>query len=291
MYFDSHTHVHFAAFKQDYRESIRRALGAGVGMITSGTQKDTSARAVEVAHEFENEPVFASVGLHPVHTEKSFHDMEELGGGEAAQAFTSRGEVFDYEFYKQLAHDPKVLAIGECGLDYYRIGEDDAKLEIIEKQKSAFIQQIRLAVEVDKPLVIHCRKAAADVIDILVSNLPPRTSNLSPGIVHFFTDGIDYAKQLADMGFAFSIGGVITFPPKAGRHAGDYDEMIKMLPMDRILTETDAPYVAPVPYRGKRNEPAYIVEVVKRLAEIRGLSVEKMKEIVWENTKRVFRSI
>src|SRR5216684_5317048 len=107
-YFDAHTHVHFAAYENDYREVIGRALGAGVGMILVGTQKDTSARAVEVAHEFENETVFAAVGLHPIHTEASYHDKKELGDGEAVKEFVSRGEEFDYEYYKKLAADPKV---------------------------------------------------------------------------------------------------------------------------------------------------------------------------------------
>jgi TatD DNase family protein len=280
MYFDSHTHVNLAAFKEGYREVISRARLAEVGMINSGTQKDTSAKALDLAHEFENDFIYASVGLHPVHTEKSFHDVDELGGGDAAKAFISRGEVFDYEYYKKLALDPKVLAIGECGLDYYRIGVEGARFEVVEKQKKAFIEQIKLAHELDKPLVIHCRKAAEDVIDILRSK--SSILNPVPGIMHFFTDGTEYAKQLSDMGFSFSIGGVVTF-------TRDYDEMIRMLPVDRILTETDAPYVAPVPYRGKRNEPAYIVEVVKRIAEVRGVPEENMKEQIWENSRRIFK--
>src|SRR4051812_15973964 len=111
LFFDSHTHVNLAAFKEDYADVIKRSLAAGVGMINSGTQKDTSARAVELAHEFEKEPIYASVGLHPVHTDKSFHDEQELGGGDFAKAFTSRGEIFDFEYYKKLGQDPKVVAI------------------------------------------------------------------------------------------------------------------------------------------------------------------------------------
>ncbi len=114
--FDVHTHVNFAAFRGDYRDVIQRALDAGVWMVNVGTQRDTSARAVEIAREFP-EGVYAAVGLHPIHTEKSRHDEEELGGD---TAFTSRGEEFDYEYYKKLAQDEKVVAIGECGLDYYR---------------------------------------------------------------------------------------------------------------------------------------------------------------------------
>ncbi|MBI4193386.1 MAG: TatD family hydrolase, partial [Candidatus Colwellbacteria bacterium] len=114
--FDSHTHVHFAAYRDDWREVIGRALAAGISMVNVGTQRDTSRRAVEIAHLYDR-GVYASVGLHPIHTTASYHDAQELGGGEAAHAFTSRGEVFDGAFYLQLARDEKVVAIGECGLD------------------------------------------------------------------------------------------------------------------------------------------------------------------------------
>ena len=292
-YFDAHTHPHFAAFKDDYRDTIRRALDAGVGMILVGTQKDTSRRSVDVAHEFEEEPVYATVGLHPVHTAKSYHDEHELGGGAAAEAFTSRGEEFDYEYYKQLAEDPKIVAIGECGLDYYRM-EQGADRELqISKQKSAFTQQIELAIEVQKPLMIHCRETPSlsrgrNAFSDLIEMLQPTTYNLQPSVVHFFTGSLDDARALLDLGFSFTFGGVTTFPPKAGRHAGDYDEVIQMIPLDRILSETDAPYVAPVPYRGKRNEPAYVIEVIKKLAEIKKIGVEEMAGQIIRNARRIF---
>ena len=128
-FFDAHTHAHFAAFKDDYRDAIRRALDAGVGLVNVGTQKDTSRRAGEVAHEFENDGVYAAVGLHPIHTSVSFHDVQELEPvsnsreleNRDMKGFTSRGEEFDYDYYKKLALDPKTVAIGECGLDYFHI--------------------------------------------------------------------------------------------------------------------------------------------------------------------------
>ena len=277
-YFDAHSHAHFAAFKEDYKEVIQRALDAGVWMMNVGTQKDTSARGIEVAHEYK-EGVYAAVGLHPVHTDRSYHDEKELGGGEAAHAFVSRGEVFDFDYYKKLAEDPKVLAIGECGLDYYRMDEDADKEVKIKKQKDALVEQIRLAHEVNKPLMIHCRKASFDIVDIFSAHRDLLSSD-NPGVIHFYTDDINDAKKLLDLGFSFSLGGVITF-------ARDYDEMVRMLPIDRILTETDAPYVAPAPYRGKRNEPAYVIEAAKKLAEIRGVDARAMAEQIVANTRRV----
>ncbi len=273
-FIDCHTHAHFAAFKEDWKEVIQRALDNNVWVVNVGTQKDTSARAIEVAHRFP-EGVFATVGLHPVHTSKSFHDAQELGDTESAKGFTSRGEEFDPEVYKKLAVDPKVVAIGECGLDYYHLDEESK-----ERQKAVFLGQIEVAQAVGKPLMIHCRQAFPDLITILKEH-QDRLSPANPGIIHFFSGTKDEAKELLDLGFAFTFGGVITF-------VRDYDEVARLIPVDRVLSETDAPYVTPVPYRGKRNEPSYVVEVVKKLAELKSVSVEEMKEAIFTNAKRVF---
>ena len=272
-YFDAHTHVHFAAFKDDERAVVERALAKDVHMVAVGTQRDTSADAIRIAHEFPK-GVWASIGLHPIHTEASFHDARELGDGETAKGFTSRGEVFDYDAYKKLAEDPKVVAIGECGMDFYRLTENSKKL-----QTEVFRAQIHLAHEVRKPLMIHCRNAFTDLIYVL--NHESEKLNDPPGVVHFFTGTPEEAMMLMDMGFAFTFGGVITF-------TDDYDKAIRSIPMDHLLAETDAPYVAPAPYRGKRNEPAYVTEVVSRLAALKAVTPEEMKHHIWKNAKRIF---
>ncbi|MEK7630380.1 MAG: TatD family hydrolase [Patescibacteria group bacterium] len=284
-FFDAHTHVNLAAFREDYKETITRAFSHGVGMVNVGTQKDTSLRAVEIAREFPGS-VYAAIGLHPVHVSKSFHDESELGLGEAAKAFTSRGENFDYDFYKKLASDPKVVAIGECGLDYFRV--ESSKLEVVrDKQKETFLKQIELSHEVKKPLMIHCRNApsanSGQAFADLISTLSVMSHKLlvNPGIIHFFSGTKEEAEKLVNLGFSFTFGGVITF-------ARDYDEVIKTIPLDRILSETDAPYVTPEPYRGKRNEPSYVVEVVKKLAEIKGISVDEMADSILANAKKIF---
>src|SRR3989338_5873211 len=143
---DVHTHVQFAAYTNDMDAVIKRSLSNGVWLVSVGTQKDTSAKAVEVAEKYK-EGVYAPIGLHPIHTEKSYHDVKELGGGEEAKEFTSRGEEFDYEYYKNLGGSAKVLAVGECVLDYYRLSEDTKK-----KQAEDFEAQISLAAELGKPL-------------------------------------------------------------------------------------------------------------------------------------------
>lgn len=275
-YFDAHTHVHFAAFKDDWRETVQRALEQDTWLLTVGTQQQTSRGAVETARAFA-EGVYAAVGLHPTHTDKSFHDEKELGAPEGSGGFTSRGEQFDPAYYKELALDPKVVAIGECGLDYFRIeGDLEGKKR---RQREAFEAQIALAHEVRKPLMVHCRNA----FDDLIGMLDERRAALAPepGIIHFFTGTAEDAKRLLELGFSFTFGGVVTF-------ARDYDAALAMLPIENILSETDAPYVSPAPYRGKRNEPAYVAEVVKKLAGLKGVGVEEMAEAIRANAKRVF---
>ena len=276
-FFDVHTHVQFAAFTSDFHEVINRALEIGVGMVNIGTQKDTSRRAVELAHNYKN--VYAVVGLHPIHTSKSYHDAQELGDTSKARGFTSRGEEFNHDYYKELALDSKVVAIGECGFDFYRLEQGVNQKEQIKLQKKAFVGQIELAREVQKPLMIHCRSAFPDLIETL--NTKRQTLNTPPGIIHFFSGTKKEAKQLLDMGFYFTFGGVITF-------THDYNDVIDMIPLNRILSETDAPYVTPAPYRGRRNEPAYVIEVVKKLAEIKKISEEEMREQVLKNSEQIF---
>ena len=266
-YFDIHTHLHFGAFKNDSREAVERALDEGIWMIQVGTQKDTSAEAIRLAEGYP-EGVYATVGLHPIHTGKSFHDKNEVGGEGKAPAF--EGEVFDYEYYKKLALHPKVVGIGECGLDYFRLSEETKK-----KQYDAFEKQIALAQEVGKPLMLHIRNAYDDALAILKKNPGAK------GNVHFFAGSWEVARQFLDIGFTLSFTGVVTF-------TRDYDDVIKNTPLDMIMSETDSPYVAPVPHRGKRNESLYVAEVVKRIAEVRGEDVEMVRAALAQNARRVF---
>jgi len=265
-YFDAHTHVNFAAFKDDMDVAIGRARDVGVGMNVVGTQFDTSKACVETAEKYDD--VYATIGLHPIHTGKSYHDEKELGEG--GKAFTSRGEEFDTAKYEALAASPKVIAIGECGLDYYRLEENTKK-----KQEDAFVQQIELANRLQKPLMLHIRNAYDDALAVLKAHAKVK------GDVHFFAGDWNIAKQFLDFGFTLSFTGVLTF-------THDYDVVVKNAPLDMLLIETDAPYVAPVPYRGKRNEPAYVVEVAKAIARIRGEDEEAVRTQLLSNASRVF---
>jgi TatD DNase family protein len=275
-FFDAHTHVQFDAYLLDWKETINRAIEKGIGMINVGTQKKTSEKAVNLIYEYEKinpnaeNMIFATVGLHPIHTFKSYHDKNEL---KDENEFESS---FDYDFYKNLAQDQKVVGIGECGLDYFRIEDKNKKYKQIE----VFESQIQLSKEIKKPLMIHCRAAYLDLIKILKNN----KSNLNnpSGIVHFFSGTKKDAKELLNLGFYFTFGGVITF-------SRDYDEVIKFIPDDKILSETDAPYVAPVPYRGKRNEPLYVIEVIRKLSELKNKKFENFNFQILNNIRSVFK--
>ena len=273
-YIDIHSHVNFSAFEADRDAVMDRAREAETIVINVGTQIDTSRKAVEMTRVYEN--CYAIIGLHPIHTGASHHDAKELGEG--GKEFVSRGEIFDKKAYGELLKDPKVLGIGECGLDYYRC--DD---ESIEKQKTAFIAQIEIANEFNKPMMLHIRNnpedktknAYFDALDLLKKYAKVR------GDVHFFAGGLEEAKAFLDFGFTLSFTGVITF-------TSDYDEVLKYVPLDMIMTETDSPYVTPVPHRGKRNEPSYVREVVKKIAEVKGLPEPEVAEAILRNAKRVF---
>jgi len=283
-YIDIHSHVQFKAFDEDRDEVIKRSLENNTIVINVGTQIDTSKSAVKLANQYE-EGVYAIIGLHPIHTGASYHDEKELGEGGAE--FTSRGEVFDKDLYRELLKNPKVVGIGECGLDYYRM---DA--ESVEKQKSALIAQIELANEFNKPIMLHIRNGSTnspqaipkrnayfDVLEILKKH--SKVKRDIRGDVHFFAGGMEEAKAFLDFGFTLSFTGVITF-------THDYDEVIKNTPLDMIMSETDCPYVTPVPHRGKRNEPVYVSEVVKKIALIKNLPESEVADAIIKNAKRVF---
>lgn len=263
--FDSHTHVQFAAFKDDYEKVIKRALDSGVWINNVGSQKATSEKAVTIAEDHEK-GVYATVGFHPIHAGGGAKDPEES---------TSENEEFDYDFFRHLAENPKVVAIGECGLDYFRL-KNAAK----DRQKEIFSAQIKLAEEAGKPLMVHCRDAYPDLIEILRKERSRLLSD-RPGISHFFTGSLEDAATLLEMGFSFSFGGAVTF-------AGNYDEVLRRIPLDRLLLETDAPYVAPVPFRGERNEPSFVIRVAEYIAEVKGLSLEEVAKETTENALRIF---
>jgi len=282
-YIDIHAHVNFKVFDEDRDAVIRRALENDTLVINIGTQFDTSEKAVAMTNDYK-EGVYSTIGLHPIHTGASYHDEEELG--EKGKEFATHGEIFDKEKYRELAHKGKVVAIGECGLDYFHSHEED-----IERQKVAFIDQIELANDLDLPLMLHIRNddidtsrnAYSDALDLI------KKYSKVKGVIHFFAGSLGDAKAFIDFGFYISFAGVITYPPRKNIKGCDYEDVIKNIPIERIMADTDSPYVAPVPYRGKRNEPVYVQEIVKKIAEIKGLKEEEVAKNILKNAQDLFK--
>lgn len=277
-YIDIHCHINFKAYKEDGEEVIRRALDNDTWLINVGSQDTTSKRAIEIAHKYD-EGVYACIGLHPIHLEESFHDEEETGG----PAFKSRAEIFDKEKYLEMARDPKVVAIGECGLDYYHTSP-----ESVEKQKEIFIKQIEVANEVGKPMMLHIRNGQATGLNAYadVAEIMKKHAKVG-GVSHFFAGSVEDMKRFVEMGIYVSFAGSITYKPKP--EICDYVSVIKETPLEFILTDTDSPYVAPVPHRGERNEPVYVSEIVRKIAEIKNLPEEEVAKAIMQNAKKLFK--
>lgn len=267
-YIDIHCHLDFKDYDPDRAEVLARMQAGEVGAITIGTDLESSKRAVAIAEQ--NENVWACIGMHPA---------EETGRGVCTG--------FDENEFGVLVKNPKVVAVGECGLDWFRV-QPEKMQEERKRQTNLFEAQINFALSHDKPLMLHCRDSYDDVLDIL-EFYKKQVGDKLRGNAHFFAGNKDQAKRFLDLGFTASFTGVITFPSRLGETGTtDYDEVIKFLPRGSFMSETDAPFVAPTPYRGKRNEPAFVVEVVKKIAEIRGESEVDIKNEILSTARKVF---
>ncbi|HVV15255.1 MAG TPA: TatD family hydrolase [Candidatus Paceibacterota bacterium] len=254
--FDAHCHLQLSQFDADQAEVLSRMRDKEMGAIVIGVDLATSREAVALAeaHDF----LWAAVGLHPNDNPK---------------------EEFDTTAFEELAKHPKVVAVGECGLDYFRSGgTPEEKLA----QKERFEKQIALAIKVGKPLIIHCRNAHDDMLEILSLYSAELESKELRAVIHFCTVDGALAQKYIDLACYLSFPGPITYTDM-------YDDSIKVAPMDRILVETDSPFAAPVPYRGQRNEPAYVEDVVKKIAALKGVLVEEMAAQIVKNSQEVFK--
>ncbi len=273
-YFDIHSHFNLPQFAPDLLSAVTNMQQHGVGTICVGVDLASSEQAIKIADEYAN--IFATVGMHPTDTDEAF--------------------VID-EYRKLLAHK-KVVAIGECGLDYFR----STNVEVDRARQGAiFREHIVLAKESGKPLMIHARpsKGTMDAYEEVLEILEAESSSHHPASqslgtppqaggetlhanFHFFVGNLEIAKRIVENGWTMSFDGPITF-------STDYDEIIKYLPLENIMAETDAPFAAPAPYRGKRCEPWMVEEVYKKIAQIKGLPLPDVTEAIQENIKRVFK--
>jgi TatD DNase family protein len=253
MLFDSHTHLNDQKFDEDREQVIMGAYDSGVTlMMIPGADLESSKSAVELARQYPF--LYAAVGIHPHDT----HSMDDIS----------------LQLIKSLSRNDKVMAIGEIGLDYYY---DHSPRDV---QKHWFRQQLALAKELDLPVIIHDRDAHQDVLDII-----DEVDNYATGVImHCFSGSKELAKVYLNRGAYISLGGPVTF-----KNARKSIEVAEMVPMDRLLIETDSPYLAPTPNRGKRNESTYVKFVAQRIAEIRGFEYEYVAQKTFENAKRIFK--
>jgi TatD DNase family protein len=278
MLIDSHAHLNFQAFKEDLDRVIERCRENNLWVVNIGSQYNTSKRAVEIA-ENQDQGFFAAIGLHPIHLEtglvKIKEDKEEI-------ELKTREEKFDCQKYKELAGSSKVVAIGEIGLDYYRKPKNKGKRAVFkERQIEALSRQLELAKELKLPVVLHCRMAHPDLIAFLNERKDLRPEK---AVAHSFVGTVEELKNYLNFGYYIGINGII-FKNIPGI---DFEEIIKIAPRDKILLETDCPYLAPPPHEGKRNEPSFIKYVAEKVAEIKKESFEKIAEKTSENARIFF---
>ena len=257
---DVHSHVQLSEFDADRKAVIDRSLKAETGMIIVGTNLTDSVAAVRLAEQYPNDPLFASVGIHP-----NDDDLGELNPRQLAEMLAS----------------PKVVAIGECGLDYYRLAADDDATRTL--QADAFELHVLKAIEADKPLIIHTRDRE-NVFDAYEDMLAILRRHHPKFVMHCYSGDWARAEQFLELGGFLSFTGIITFPK-----AETMQDVARRAPLDRILVETDAPFLAPVPHRGERNEPAYVAEVAKKIAELRGISVDDLALATLTNSQQIFQ--
>ncbi len=288
---DSHTHTNFNIFKNDGTEVIRRCLAKDIWLINVGSQYSTSERAFNIAIKYQ-QGVYSAIGLHPVHLFKTEINEEEI-------KFNTHEEQFDIKKYQALIDIDrknssnkeinKIVAVGEIGLDYYHLPKNYSLTEVKSRQKQELINQLKFAVKNDLPVIIHCRGSVSDpyqAYDDIYTILKQQIDlglNLR-GVIHCYGGNLAQAKKFITLGFYIGFTGIITF----GKNAEPLREIVRQLPLSKILVETDAPYLTPDPYRGQRNEPLYVKYVAKKIAEIKNISFTEVAKQTVNNTRKLF---
>lgn len=265
--FDTHAHVNFAAFSHDAGDVLAECNRQGVWVTLVSSQLETSRRAVLLAAQYPT-GVFAAVGLHPVHV-------------------TDQPIPFAADDYERLAASPKVVALGETGVDYFRLPAGREVSELSE-QRRIFLEHLRLARSLGKALIMHTREhpnrppaAYADLLQMLKREQP---AGLPRGVIHCFLGTLDEAEEFMGLGFFIGITGIVTFEKKAAKLAA----VVAKLPLDRLVVETDAPYLTPTPYRGQRNRPVWVELVAQKIAALKGVPVETVAEQTTANARALF---
>lgn len=281
MYIDTHCHLNFKDFKDDYKDVAARALSNEVEMIVVGSEIKTSSRSVSLSKEFE-QGVYSAIGLHPIHLQDVLIKNDNENG---KYEFRSKKEEYREDDYLNLVKSggKKIVAIGEIGLDYYHIeGDSEKKVDEVKKlQQDVFYKQLELAQKVNLPVIIHCREAHDDLFTILKNFYSRNSFKKEWGVIHCFSGDLNQAKKYWDLGLLTSFTGLITFVKQ-------WDSLIEQAPLEKIMIETDSPYLSPTPFRGQRNEPLYVKEVAKRIAEIKKMDISIVKKEIFNTSKKFF---
>ncbi len=276
MLIDTHAHLNFRAFEKDREKVIKKCLENNVWMINVGSNFKTSKKAVEIAESSEK-GISASIGLHPINLDTGLIKLkpDKLEG-------ENYEKEFDYERYKSLASSKKVVAIGEIGLDYYWKPKTKKKKELFkDKQRELLLQQLKLAKELNLPVIFHCRMANNDLFKILSENPDLRPKK---AVAHSFVGTVDDIKKDLDLGYYIGFNGII-FKNIEGI---DFKKVIEITPLDKILIETDCPYLVPKGVEAKRNEPIFVKYIAEHIAKVKKISFEKLAEITTQNARELF---
>lgn len=285
MYIDSHAHINFKEYEGEIEDVLKRSFEAGVKKIVNvGSNYKTSVKTVEMVKDVRDIKMYATVGCHPIHLVKDIVESAKFDGKE--YKFTTKKEVFNWDKYYNLAKSSdKIVGIGEVGIDIYRLEDEKHDLEtILKTQKEVFGKFIDMAKELNLPLVIHSRgkeKDSTDVYKIIYNILEEK--KYYNGVIHSYVGNMEYMKKFIDLGFYIGVNGIATF-----KNAQEVQEVVKEVPLDKLLLETDCPFLAPDPYRGKRNEPMYIPTIAKKIAELKDISVDEIEKKTTKNSEKLF---
>lgn len=290
---DVHCHLNFHAFEKDRDEVIKSAFEAGVTKIINvGTKIDSSRKAVSLAEEYEN--LYAIVGVHPHHADNPFKSHPEFSSGsisrnplrlEASKFGMTDKHMNWIDQLEELARNPKVVAIGEIGMDFFRYKSNS--IVDLKLQEETFIKQIILANKLKLPLQIHNRHAGKEILDILLNH---KSYILNPpGMFHCMSGDLEILKKVLDLGFYIGFDGNMTYKGLAPGETVTLKELVLYTPLDRIVTETDSPYLTPEPMRGSKNKPEYVILIGKFIAKLKGIPFTRLKEQTTKNANNVFR--
>lgn len=320
MFIDSHAHLNFKEFEKERNDVLKRSFEVEVKKIVNvGSNYKTSHKCVEIVREYSstrmkssgevlnssrlrsnnNIKMFATVGCHPIHLSQDITETAKFDGKE--YSFVTKNEKFDSEKYQQLIDDNKdiIVGIGETGLDYFRLDKDIDKCKQI--QREVFKKHVELAIKNNLPLILHCRGSEKDpygaydeMIEILKSYSSSKTRSLSNsshicsndklrGVAHCFVGNLDQAKEFVKMGFYIGVNGILTF-----KNSKEVRDVVRQIPLEKILLETDCPFLAPDPYRGKRNEPMYIPVIAQKIADLKEIDVKQVEKQTTKNSEELF---